>query len=121
MRSFIFLLLFSNSCFAKEIILDRTNNMGIRKIDLLKETKGIYLFNGKSLGNRLPPKVEASWQAVERGPKLQKRKARCFAGTYIYINKTSGSEYRRQGCAEGPGYGSLVQSLEEIRRHAKGR
>ncbi len=110
----------SASCFANEVILDRTNKSGIRKIDILKKDKGIYTFDGKSLGKTLPPKVAAAWKQVERGP-ASAGKQRCHAGTYIYINKVSNKETRKEGCAEGADYGRFVQYIEDIRTHAQGK
>lgn len=110
----------SASCFANQIILDRTNKMGIRKIDILKKTKGVYTFDGKTLGKSLPPKVAAAWKQVERGP-ASSGKERCHAGTYVFTYKISQKETRKQGCAEGPEYGRFVQHIEDIRTHARGK
>ncbi|ASD62826.1 hypothetical protein [Bdellovibrio bacteriovorus] len=120
MRYFLLVFFISASCLANEVILDRTNKMGIRKIDILKKDKGVYTFDGKILGKSLPPKVAAAWKQVERGP-ASAGKARCHAGTYIYINKISKKETRKEGCAEGVEYGRFVQHIEDIRTHAQGK
>ncbi|WP_148278858.1 hypothetical protein [Bdellovibrio bacteriovorus] len=120
MRYFLLVFFMSASCFANEVILDRTNKMGVRKIDILKRDKGTYTFDGKSLGKTLPPKVAEAWKQVERGP-ASAGKQRCHAGTYIYTNRVSKKETRTEGCAEGAAYGRFVQHIEDIRTHARGK
>jgi|GEM_PF-2231027 len=117
MKYFLVLFLLASTAGASEIILDRTNKMGARKVDILKHEKGVYYFNGKSLGKTLPPKAASAWKALEKGPAPQR--APCVAGTYTYIYKNK-NENRREGCAEGIAYGDLISHIETLRTHARG-
>lgn len=119
MRYFILVLLFSVQASAWEITLDRTNHVGIRKIDILKYEKGSYIFDGKNIGKTLPTATLNSWRTFEKGP-TKSAKAVCASGKYSFEKKDKKKSFKRDGCTEGDAYGKMIQSLEDIRTYAQG-
>ncbi len=120
MRYFILVLLFSVQVSAWEITLDRTNHVGVRKIDILKYEKSNYIFDGKNIGKTLPTGILNSWRTFEKGPSQSAKVKMCASGTYTFEKKDKKKSFRRDGCTEGDAYGKMIQNLEEIRTYAKG-
>lgn len=120
MKYFLLCFLFCSPGLASEIILDRTNHFGIRKLDVLKFEKTNYFFGGKKLGSRLPAPILASWREVDKGPKPSARKPACAAGVFLYIKKDNGKTKSLKACSEGAEYGKLIRHLEILRTYAKG-
>lgn len=121
MKYFLLYLLFlSSTTLASELVLDRTNHFGIRKIDRLKFEKNNYYFGGKNMGSQLPASVQESWKEFAKGPVASSRKPACASGTFRFSKKSKGKTAHIRGCSEGADYGRLVRHLENIRQHAKG-
>lgn len=122
MKHLICLILFfiSSSAFAWEISLDRTNHVGIRKIDILKQENGSYFFDGKDLGKKLPANVLAAWKQIEKGPVKSSRALQCESGKFVFIKKDNKKTLRREGCTEGDAYGQMIKNIEELRTYSQG-
>lgn len=113
--------LYSLAAGASEIVLERSNHLGIHKMDLLRTENGKYYFNGKDLGASLPAPVLKAWQEVEKGP-LPVKGLSCPAGIYRFTlkEKENTKSQERRGCTSGAAYAKLIRSLEIIRSHARG-
>ena len=120
MKTFLFTFFLTVPAFAWQITLDRTNHIGIRKIDILKQDKGEYFFGSKNLGKTLPPKILTAWKEIEKGPTKSSNPQMCASGKFVFIKKDNKHEQRREGCTEGDAYGRLIQNLEDIRTYANG-
>ncbi|XGC79803.1 hypothetical protein ACES2L_10725 [Bdellovibrio bacteriovorus] len=120
MKYFFIFLLFSCSAFANEVILDRTNHAGLRVTDILQKEKGVYYFNGKSLGKKLPANIDKIWSELSHGPAKDLKKKSCHSGELTYIIKSGKKERRYKACTEGKAYGQLVKKVEDLRSFAKG-
>lgn len=119
MKWIVLLSFISSVSWASEVILDRTNHIGVRQMDVLKKEKGEYIFDGKSLGKTLPPKTLKIWNEISKGPAKNLKVKNCAAGTMTYTLKNK-KEKHFTACTEGPGYAELVQKLDELREFAKG-
>jgi len=117
---FFSLLFFSSSTFAWEITLDRTNHSGFRLVDILKQEKGEYAFNGKKLGKTLPAEVLNSWKEIEKGPAKSSRVLFCAAGNFSFLKTDGHKKTHREGCTEGEAYGRMIKNIDDIRTYAKG-
>lgn len=120
MKYFFIFFLFSCSALANEVILDRTNHAGLRVTDILQKEKGEYIFNGKSLGKKLPANIDKIWNELSRGPAKDLKKKSCHSGELTYIVKTGKKELRYKACTEGKAYGQLIKKVDELRLFAKG-
>lgn len=120
MRYFIFIFLFCAQASAWEITLDRTNHMGIRKIDILKHEKGVYTFDGKDIGKTLPTGILNSWRDFEKGPPQSAKALMCASGKFKFEKEDKKKSFKREGCTDGDSYGRMIKHLEEIREYAKG-
>lgn len=116
MRLAFLILFFASSTSAQTFVLDRTNHLGVRKIDILKYTQGSYFFNGKDLGKKLPSSQTKSWIQFSQGPTNSKSTANCAAGTFVFTISDTAKEKKITGCAQGTSYGSLIADLEVLRQ-----
>lgn len=112
--------LISSPAFAWQITLDRTNHLGIRNIDILKQENGEYFFGSRNLGKTLPSKILKAWKEIEKGPAKSSSPQMCSSGKFVFTKKDNKHEQRREGCTEGDTYGHLIQNLEDIRNYANG-
>ena len=120
MKLFLSIFLLRSSAFAWQITLDRTNHVGVRNIDILKQENGEYFFGSKSLGKSLPPKILTAWKEIEKGPVKSSSPLMCASGKYVFIKKDNKREQRREGCTDGDAYGRLIKNLNDIRSYASG-
>ncbi|WP_413292738.1 hypothetical protein ACLSU7_15065 [Bdellovibrio sp. HCB185ZH] len=119
MKLFLLVTLFSSLTYASQFTLDRTNKMGIRKITVIEESRGHYIFDGKDLGAKLPAKVRASWSAI-KNPPSRKPASSCWSGTFLYTVKNGSKISKIRGCTEGDAYGKMVGHIDTVRKYAVG-
>lgn len=121
MKYIFFILLLTPSAHALEVILDRTNHLGLRMTDVIIQDSSRYIFNGKDLGTKIPSSVLQSINELEATPKQASFKSDCRAGQFIYVKKDKKKTVRRTGCTEGSSYGQMIKNLEVLRNFAKGK
>ena len=121
MKYILFILLFTPAAQALELIIDRTNHIGLRMTDVIVKEPSRTVFNGKDLGEKLPPHIQKSLNELEIVPVLSTNKASCGAGQFTYLKKDKKTEIRRTGCTEGKNYGRMIGNLESLRKFAKGK
>jgi hypothetical protein len=106
---------------ALEISLERRNHLGLRRMDILETREGVYFFNGKRLGNKLPKGIRDTWSLIEKGPERTEKALPCSAGTYSFMRKSRQSRPEKyEGCTEGDNYGHLIENIEKLRQYSKG-
>lgn len=117
MKYILLLLLFTPPALALEVILDRSNHIGLRTTDILIKKSSHYIFNGKDLGSNLPPDILKSFNELTNlPPDSNKTKRQCASGSFIYIKKEGKNELRQTGCTEGPTYGQMIENIETLRK-----
>ncbi|UOF01548.1 hypothetical protein [Bdellovibrio reynosensis] len=120
MKYFLIFFLFSSTALADQVILDRTNHAGLRVTDILQKEKGEYIFNGKTLGKKLPANIDKIWKDLNRGPSKDLKKKACHSGEMTYIVIAGKKERRHKACTEGKAYAELIKKVDDLRSYAKG-
>jgi hypothetical protein len=119
MKYFLAAFLFCSPAFAWEMTFVRVGNLGIRKVDIAKEEKGLYYFAGRNIGKSLPAPVLASWKEIAKGPATPTNNPGCSAGTYTFTKKDKKTKVTK-GCIQGEAYGHYIGHLEKVREYVKG-
>lgn len=121
MKYIFLILLLAPTAQALEVIIDRTNHIGLRMTDVIIKEPTRTVFNGKDLGEKLPPHILKSLNEIEVPPTQSIDKTSCSAGQFTYLKKDKKTEIRRTGCTEGKNYGRMIGNLESLRKFAKGK
>ncbi|UYL09112.1 hypothetical protein B9G69_000795 [Bdellovibrio sp. SKB1291214] len=117
MKLFLVLTFCSSLSWGAHYTFTRSNKMGLSKVTTFEESKGHYIFEGKDLGTKLPPKVKAAWNSLKVAPE-RKPASRCWSGTFVFTIKNAGKTSKSSGCSEGPQYGQMIGNTETVRNFA---
>jgi hypothetical protein len=117
MKLFLLLTFYSSLSWGAQYTLSRTNKMGLSKVTTFEESKGHYIFEGKDLGKKLPPKVKTAWNSMKTAT-TRKPASSCWSGTFTLTVKDGKKTSKCHGCAEGSQYSQLIGNVDTVFNYA---
>ncbi|WP_413558627.1 hypothetical protein [Bdellovibrio sp. HCB209] len=117
MKLFLLVTFCASVSWGAQYKLSTSNKMGFSKVTTFEESKGHYIFEGKDLGTKLPPKVKAAWNAMKVAP-APKPAANCWSGTFAFTVTDGKKSLKRKGCSEGRQFGEMIGNMETVFAYA---